>query len=78
MSKVKFELNRKGVSELMKSSKMQSVLEKYANNAKNKAGPGYEISSYVGKSRVNVSVYTDTEDAREDNLKNNTLLKSVK
>jgi phage protein len=77
MSK-KFELNYSGVAELMKSSVMIEVLRDKARGIQEAAGDGYEVSSYVGKSRANVSVKTKTKKAIRDNNKNNTLLKAMR
>ena len=77
MSKVKFELNRKGVRELLKSQEMMTVVTEYANRVQKKAGDGYEVSQYSGKNRVNASVSAETVKARKDNLENNTLLKAL-
>lgn len=74
----KFELNKKGVADLMKSSNMQSILKGHASNIKGRAGAGYEQDIYVGKNRANAHVWADSRQAKEDNLDNNTLLKSVK
>jgi len=78
MSKVKFELNRKGVSEIMKSGAMQKILTNHATAIKNRAGTGYEQDVHVGKNRANARVWASSSSARKDNLDNNTLLKSVK
>lgn len=78
MSKVRFELNRGGVADLMKSSAMQTVLSKHATDIKNKSGSGYAQDIHVGKNRANARVWADTPEAKSDNLKNNTILKSVK
>ena len=78
MSNVKFELNRSGVRELLRSQKMADVCEEYARGIQQRAGAGYEVSVYQGAKRVNASVYAATEEARQDNLENNTLLKAVK
>lgn len=78
MTKVKFELNRKGVADLMKSASMQQVLKQHATGIKNRAGSGYEQDMHVGKNRANAMVWADTYQAKADNLRNNTLLKSVK
>lgn len=78
MSKVKFELNRKGVADLMKSANMQDVLKEQATNIKNRAGSGYEQDLHVGKNRANARVWAETYQAKKDNLENNTLLKSVR
>jgi len=78
MSKVKFELNRKGVADLMKSAEMQEVLKKHATNIKNRAGTGYEQDVHVGKNRANARVWAESSQAKKDNMNNNTILKSVK
>ena len=78
MSKVEFELNRKGVADLMKSAEMQEVLKKHADGIKNRAGSGYEQDLHVGKNRANARVFPSNQQAESDNYKNNTLLKSVK
>lgn len=77
MSK-KFELNRNGVAELLKSPGMIEILREKARGIQEAAGDGYEISSYVGKNRANVSVKTKTKQAIRDNNKNNTLLKAMR
>lgn len=78
MSKTKFELDRKGVADLMKSGNMQKVLKGYATGIRNRSGAGYEQDIHVGKNRANARVWADTSQAKKDNLDNNTLLKSVK
>lgn len=70
----KFELNRAGVGELLKSTEMQDVLASYAGSIANAAGDGYSV--YVGRTRANVSVAT--AEAEQDNFENNTLLKAVR
>ena len=77
MSK-KFELNYSGVVELMKSLVMIEVLRDKARGIQEAAGDGYEVTSYVGKNRANVSVKTKTKKAIRDNNKNNTLLKAMR
>lgn len=78
MSDFKFELNRKGVAALMKSSEMQKILQRHATKIKNRSGAGYEQDIYVGRNRANARVWPETTQAKSDNYKNNTLLKSVK
>lgn len=73
-----FKLNRAGVAELMKSPEMVALLKEKAKAVQEKAGSGYEISSYVGKNRANVSIKTKTKKAMRDNNKNNTLLKALR
>lgn len=73
----KFELNPAGVSKLLNSKEMQSVLVSYASNVKNKAGKGYMYSTRKGTDRFKGYVHTTTKQAQKDNLKNNTLLKAL-
>ena len=76
MSRVKFVLNRAGVRELLRSQEAMNVCRTYADAVRNRAGEGYEVSTYVGTNRVNASVYAATYEARKDNYENNTLLKA--
>lgn len=73
---VKFELNYNGVGQLLKSPEMVSVLTDAASQIKNRAGDGYSV--HIGPHRANVSVRTETEEAIQENLDNNTLLKAVR
>ncbi len=77
MGKVRFELNRAGVRELLTSSEMKSICEGYASKAVSSLGEGYEMSSYTGASRVNASVIATTYAARKENAENNSILKAV-
>ena len=77
MSKFVFELNLKGVAELMKTQEMQDVLKEHATIIKDRVGDGYEQDVYVGRNRANAMVRTATFKARKDNSKNNTLMKAV-
>lgn len=73
-----FKINRQGVSELMKSTPMQSVLSEKAKAIAARCGSGYETDIYNGKTRANASVGAKTKKAKRDNYKNNTLLKAVR
>ena len=74
MSKVHFELNRKGVGELLHSAEMESVLMSYAGAAARSAGEGYKAVQMDTR----VIVVADTDEANQDNYDNNTLVKKVK
>lgn len=78
MSKKGFVLNYSGVSELMKSKEMQSILKQRASVIKNRVGDGYSQDVFVGANRANAMVSAETYQAKKDNLKNNTLLKAVR
>lgn len=73
-----FKINKQGVSELMKSTQMQSVLSEKAKVIAARCGSGYETDIYIGKTRANASVRAKTKKAKRDNYKNNTLLKAVR
>lgn len=75
MSKMRFELNRQGVRELLHSSEMVNVLESYGRTIADNAGEGFEIKHMP--TRV-IAVETLTKEAARDNLKHNTLLKAVR
>lgn len=67
-----FELNYKGVGQLLKSTEMQRVLEDHAQGIAKRAGAGY--TAKVMPTRAIVVVEPK---AAKDNLENNTLLKAV-
>ena len=74
---IKVELNHTAVGELLKSSEMQELVKSYADEIAKRAGEGYASDTYSAGSRVIASAYTETEEAMEDNLENNTLLKAM-
>jgi len=78
MSNMKFQLNRSGVAQLMKSAEMQAVLKEKASAIKNRCGDGYEQDVFVGKNRANAMVSAESAKAKSDNSKNNTILKAVR
>lgn len=75
----KFELNRAGVRELMKSSEMRAVLQGYGDATISRLGEGYDaVPGDTSESvRAKVKVMATTYKTRADNLKNNTILKAV-
>lgn len=77
-NKVKFELNREGVKTLMKSNEMMSVCKNYANAALGRLGSGYEVTTHVGKTRVNAEVAAATYAAKVENMNDNTILKAIR
>jgi hypothetical protein len=78
MANVKIVLNREGVRSLLKSEEMKAVCEQHANNAVQRLGTGYEVSSYIGKNRVNASISAVTSEAMRENLENNSILKALR
>ena len=75
---IKFELNRAGVAQLMKSEEIQQMLKGQATAIKNRCGEGYESDTHVGRNRANAMVFANTPKAINSNLKNNTILKALK
>ena len=75
MSKVDFKLNLPGLNQLMQSQEAAAVCKSYADRICSMAGDGFEVTTHVGKTRANASVAAVTDEARKDNLENNTLLK---
>ncbi len=76
-NKIKFELNRDGVRQLLRGSEMQKVLKTHANQTASACGAGYKADTFVGTNRANASVYAESHSAKRDNLKNNTILKNL-
>ena len=77
MSKVKIELNKQGVQALLKSAEITAVCEHVAKTEASRLGSAYKTNVFQGKTRVNVSVYTDDPAAVQDNLRNNTMLRTM-
>lgn len=77
MSKVKFELNRAGVREILQSQEIIDVLEGYADEVIRKCDGNYETSAMVGRNRANVSVMTSDSDTYYKNLNDNEVLKAL-
>lgn len=75
--KVKFELNRAGVRQLMRSKEAMDVCSRYANGARGRLGDGYQVSTRTGQNRVNAEVAAVTYQARKENLQNNSILKAL-
>lgn len=77
MSRKTFELDRKGVRELLRSDEMKQAVKAEADAAVASLGAGYEADTHTGKNRVNASVYAVTSAAKRENLSQNTILKAV-
>ena len=73
----KFELNRQGVSKLLKSTELQRVLEEQAAEIAGRAGDGYGYDTKMMGTRVIASVYTEDEETARADAENDTLLKAV-
>lgn len=76
-SKFKLVLNRDGVRELMQSEGAMAVCKEYADQAAASLGDGYVVTTYVGKTRANASVYAESAAAKRENNKTNSIIKAV-
>lgn len=76
--KFDLKLNGAGVRELLKSQEVQSLIIDKATEIRNRCGDGYEQDIRVGKLRARAMVWADTNKAKNENAKNNTILKAVK
>jgi hypothetical protein len=72
----KFELNRKGVRELLTSPEMAEVIREASQQVANNAGDGYESNVQTANRAVG-RVFAATDKAYKDNNENNTLLKAL-
>lgn len=73
-----FELNTAGVGELLRSAEMQGVIQAYTDAVLDNAGEGYHSAVKLIKDRWEGFVDDNTASAKQDNLDNNTLLKSLR
>lgn len=79
MSKdIKFELNRSGVSELLKGEELKSLVTEIGTAVVERCGDGYEGDVYIGPKRLNFMIKPATPHAYYSNLKHNTILKALK
>ena len=79
MSKnLRVELNRQGVRALLRSDAMMAECKKHADAALGRLGEGYEVTTQVGRNRVNAEVAAATYQARRENRENNTILRALR
>lgn len=74
---MRLELNHDGIRELLTSPEMLDVVMEHANRIASGLGDGYEVTGYTGSGRVNASIKAVSQEAINDNLENNTLLKAI-
>lgn len=77
MSSVKIELNSAGIKQFLHSREVAECVKNYADKAADRLGEGYKSDYKHMPTRVIASVYTDTDEARRQNLQENSLLKAV-
>lgn len=74
---LKFELNRAGVRDLLRSEEVQSMLEYEAEARAASLGDGYAVNTMTGKNRINVRIIAESREAQAENLRDNTLLQVI-
>lgn len=77
MSKLTVKLNSQGVRELLKSQAIADACREQAEAVAGRAGEGYSVEQRDYPERTGYVVSAETDEARRDNLKNNTLLKAL-
>lgn len=80
MSKVTVKLNRAGVRELLKSQEIAGECRRHAEatlNSASASADGYVMEERNYPERTGYAVYAADYPAKADNLKNNTLLRSL-
>jgi len=81
LSKVRIELNLRGINEVMKSAPIQASLqeagEAVAAQAIGMDGKDYAASTHLARWIAVTNVYPDSKDAAHSNFENNTLVKAV-
>lgn len=71
----KIEWHYDGFNELRNSSEVASYVEEVAESIV--PGDGYEVTSQKGKTRAQIRIEAVTEEAVQDNLRENTLIKAI-
>lgn len=77
MGNVEFELNLKGLNELMKSPEMVAALDEVGEAVARNAGEGFAKRTHQANWVAICNVYPNSADAAKDNYENNTLLKAL-
>lgn len=74
---VKFELNPKGIHELLNCSELCDGMQEIGESVARRAGDEYAADTRPGKKRAHTFVKPTTAHAYYSNLKHNTLLKAL-
>lgn len=78
-----FELNKKGVEQLLNSPEIRAILQSHADGVVRRSGDGYasEMVTSAGRkqpgTRAKAIIRAETPEAKRDNMDNNTLLKAL-
>ena len=77
MSDAKIELNSAAIQALLKSPEVEAVCLGQIQRVQAMCGPGYEVDTYTGKTRVNAMIRAATPEAKHDNAENGTISKAL-
>lgn len=77
-SKVRIELNSKNINAFLRSAQMKEMISERAADIASRCGSGYEYRIHDSGQRIIANVYPATDEARQDNLDNNTVLKALR
>lgn len=77
MSNVEFELNLKGLNELMKSPEMQNCLKEAGEAVAQRAGEGFEVDVHNADFAAVCYVDAKSKEAVKASFEDNTLLKAL-
>ncbi len=77
MSNMKFKLNGAGVSELLRSPEMQTILEEKGKVVADGAGEGFELKMSPGQTRASATISTTDIKSMARNNKHNILLNAL-
>ena len=75
--KIKVKLNRGEVRKLLRSQEMMNICTEFAYSAQSRLGEGYEVSYRTGKNRVNAEVAAVSQEARQENSDNNSIITAL-
>lgn len=75
--RIRIEMNRKGVEELLKSPEVQADLQRRAEAIAQAAGPGMVAEARVGRTRARASVRTGDFDAILAEARDKALTKAI-
>ena len=75
--KIKVKLNRGEVRKLLRSQEMMNICTEFAYSAQSRLGEGYEVSYRTGKNRVNAEVAAVSQEERQENSDNNSIMKAL-
>lgn len=78
MAKVKIVLNKEGVKQLLRSQEAGAICMEHANRIRESAGQDYAAEARHYPERTGAAVFPANADGYFDNMKNNTLLRSMK